>query len=353
MRRVLALIGKARTQHARDVIERPLHIVLVVPATFTREQRVPGVVIVIVPLRAIAPLRWLFERVEQACGVVVVLEHEMQLAPGLRRQLPDRAAEIAQERWLAALRNRMHGIETKPVEVVVREPMQRILDRKGTHLRHAIINGESPGRVRRGEERRRVAREIVPLRAEVIVDDVKKDHETARMRGIDERLEILRPAVGAVRRIEQHAVVAPVATAGEVRDRHQLDRGQAGLGHMIEPLDRATERSSLREGADVKLEEGCVVPRAAAPIPYLPIIGAMINNLARTEDILWLEVRGGIRDFELAVNAELVVRVSAGTLYRQLVPAIRTGLHWKGPIEHQLDSLGGRCPKSKRDAPRR
>jgi len=50
------------------------------------------------------------------------------------------------------------------------------------------------------------------------------------VRGIDKRLEILRPAIGAVGRIEQHAVIAPVTAAREIRNRHQLDRGQAGLG---------------------------------------------------------------------------------------------------------------------------
>ena len=84
-RRGFTLVGKARRQHAREVIERPLHIVLVVAVTFAREQRVPGVVIVVVPLRATALLRRLFERIEQPCGVVIVFEHEMQLAPGLQR----------------------------------------------------------------------------------------------------------------------------------------------------------------------------------------------------------------------------------------------------------------------------
>src|SRR3954471_7907510 len=110
----------------------------------------------------------------------------------------------------------MHSIETKPIEAIVPEPMQCILDRERAHLRHAIVDGMAPGRVRGSKERRRIAREIVPLRAEMIVDDVEKDHETARMRGIDERLEIFWPAVGAVGRIEQHAIIAPVAVAGEI-----------------------------------------------------------------------------------------------------------------------------------------
>src|SRR5882672_4897355 len=243
----------------------------------------------------------------------------------------------------------MHSIEAKPIEAIVPEPMQCILDRKGAHLRHAIVDGKSPGRVRRSEERRRIARQIVPLRAEVIVDDVEKDHQAARVRGIDKRLEILRPAIGAVGRIEQHAVIAPVTAAREIRNRHQLDRGQAGLGHVIKSLDRAPKGPARREGADVELEESRVLPGPAATIRYPPIIRVVIDDLARAEHVLWLELRGGIRDLELAVNAELIKCAGGRALYRQRVPAVRAWLHRMDAIEHQLDTLGSRRPKTKGD----
>src|SRR5262249_61952772 len=95
---------------------------------------------------------------------------------------------------------------------------------------------------------------IVSLRAEVIVDNVKNPHEAARVRLIDKRFEILRPAISAVWRIEQHTIVTPVAPSSKIRNRHQLDRGQAGLRHVIKPLDCAPESSDGRKGANVKLQ---------------------------------------------------------------------------------------------------
>ena len=48
------------------------------------------------------------------------------------------------------------------------------------------------------------------------------------------RFSSLGAAIGGVRRIEQRAVIAPAAIAGELGDRHELDRGDAELLQMIE-----------------------------------------------------------------------------------------------------------------------
>ena len=93
----------------------------------------------------------------------------------------------------------MHGIESQPVETIFAQPMQRVLDREASHLRHAIVDGAAPWRLRIREKLRRDAAEIVSLRPEVIVDDVEKHHQAARVRGVDQRLEVLRPAVTASR----------------------------------------------------------------------------------------------------------------------------------------------------------
>src|SRR5215831_7905317 len=104
----------------------------------------------------------------------------------------------------------MHGVEAQPVEPVTTEPMQRILGRECAHLRHAIIDGAAPWRVRRCKKGGRVAREIIAFWTEMIVDDIKKNHETARMRGVDQGLEVFGPAIGAVRRVEERSVIAPI-----------------------------------------------------------------------------------------------------------------------------------------------
>ena len=68
MRGRLALIDKARAQRARDVLARRALIVAVVAVGFAGQQHVPGVMIIIVPLRAIFSPRRILVRIQQARG---------------------------------------------------------------------------------------------------------------------------------------------------------------------------------------------------------------------------------------------------------------------------------------------
>ena len=88
----------------------------------------------------------------------------------------------------------------------------------------------------------------------MIVDDVEKHHQPAKMRFIDQRLEIVGPSIGAVRRIPQDAVIAPVAPAGEIRQRHQFQCGDSGCHEMIEPADHGAVGTFRCEGADMGFE---------------------------------------------------------------------------------------------------
>ena len=87
-------------------------------------------------------------------------------------------------------------------------------------------------------------RKIIPVRPEVIVDDIEDHHQSALMRGIDQGFQILRPPIAGVRRKEQHAVVTPVPAARKVRDRHEFDRGDAEVGKCVELVDCRAERPS-------------------------------------------------------------------------------------------------------------
>ena len=113
---------------------------------------------------------------------------------------------------------------------------------------------------------RRVGVKIVPIRSEVIVDDVEEDHQTALMRGVDQLLQPFGPAIGHVRRIEQNAVIAPAARAGELSDGTKLDRRHARRREMIETTTHAVEIVRVAECADVKLVEDGLFPRSAAPV---------------------------------------------------------------------------------------
>ena len=193
--------------------------------------------IVVVPLRAVFALRRILGGVQNARAVVAVFQHQVNMAAGFRRKPAGGGAEIVQQREPARLDDAVDRIEPQPVEAIVAQPVQRILDRKRAHFAHAIIDRAAPRRLRFREEFRRIAAEIISLGPEMIIDHVEHDHQPAPMRLVDQRLEILRPAIGAVGRIPQHAVIAPVARSGEIRQRHQLQRRNAGFHEMIEPVD--------------------------------------------------------------------------------------------------------------------
>ena len=104
------------------------------------------------------------------------------------------------------------------------------------------VDRRAPRRLALGvEELRRVALQVVALRSEVVVDDVEQHREPARVRRVDQRASGPR-ARRTTRRgaNRQHAVVAPVAPAREIRHRHQLDRGHA----QRRPARRAARRAA-------------------------------------------------------------------------------------------------------------
>src|SRR5690606_30842646 len=75
MRRRLALIGKAAAQTAQQMPPRRIGIVAVIARLFPGQQDMPGVVVIVVRLRAIPPCPGIATRSEQPRGIVVILEH--------------------------------------------------------------------------------------------------------------------------------------------------------------------------------------------------------------------------------------------------------------------------------------
>src|SRR5262245_6596710 len=345
----LILIGEAGGQYARDVSARIVGVILIVSRVLSGQQDMPGVMVVVIPLRAVFSLRRIGARIEQARLVVVVLQDEMDRSPGGGGEMPDHAAEIMQDGRPAGLHQGMNRIEPQAVETIAPKPMQRIPDREGADLRNTIIDGMAPRRMGGSEERRRITMQEVSFRAEMIVDDVEKHHQAARMRCVDQCAQVIGPAIGAVRRIEQDSVVSPVAPASEVGNRHQLDRRQSGLDHVIELLYRRAKRAAGGECADMKLQERRVLPRPPPPVICPPFEAVVIDHFAWPEYVLRLKVRGRIHNLDLGVNAILVERAGASARYREFVPALRLRVHRMGAIKHHVDAFRRRCPEAERN----
>ena len=128
------------------------------------------------------------------------------------------------------------------------------------------------------------------------------------MRGVDQRLQVVRRAIAAVGRERQHAVVAPVALAGKIVDRHQLDGGDAQRGEVGQGCLHAVEAA---QSADMQLVEHRLVPRPAAPRRMLPAIGARVDDEARAMDVVGLGARRGIGHREAVGQAVAIARAGA------------------------------------------
>ena len=181
----------------------------------------------------------------------------------------------------------------------------------------------------------------------MIVDDVEHHHQPALMRRVDQRLEVVGPAIGAVRCVPQHAVIAPVARAGEIGQRHQFQCGDAGIYQMIEPFDHRAIGAFLGEGADMGLEDHGLLPRSSVPVSGAPWIGFVIDHLARAKHVIRLKRRRGIRYVNLVIDAEFIARARfyAGNVGRE--QAVLAAYHRMRLHEHDVDAFRRRRPQPK------
>jgi hypothetical protein len=84
------------------------------------------------------------------------------------------------------------GVEAQTVESIFHQPIQRILDEEASDFRAEKVDRgapRSPDVV--AKELRRVDPEVISVRAEVIVDDIKEDHEAKIVPGIDQFFQIV------------------------------------------------------------------------------------------------------------------------------------------------------------------
>ena len=188
-----------------------------------------------------------------------VVEAALGDQQGARVDGPHPVGQLGQQVAGARVDDRVEGVDPQPVDVEVAHPALGA-------LQHPLAHRAGGGvvEVRRASPRRRVlvgevrAERVVgrrARRADVVVDDVEQHAHAGRVGGIDQAGEPVGSAVGRLRGARVHAVVAPAPPAGELADRHELDRGDAELGQAREVGDHRGERALRRERADVELVE--------------------------------------------------------------------------------------------------
>lgn len=199
----LALEHEAFAQAASQFVDRPLPVVGVVAFGLAGQQHVQGIVAVVVPLGVEA----LFE---QRGLVVLVLQHQ----PDMPARLHGSAHPLRQLDEKIRLVDGMHGVQAQAVAAVLAQPHQGVLDKVLAHLGAAEVDRGAPGRLPvLAEKRAGVLMQVIAVGAEVVVDHVHQHHQAVAVGIVDQRAQLLGAAVAVLRRVGQHAVVAPVAFA--------------------------------------------------------------------------------------------------------------------------------------------
>ncbi len=234
----------------------------------------------------------------------------------------------------------MHRIQAQAIEAVIAQPHQRIVDEEPPHPWLAEVDGLAPrGGAVVTEEPPCVVAQTVPLRPEVVVDHIQQHGKPGLMRGVDKGLQGCRPAVGMRRRIGKHAVVAPVALAGELRDRHQFNGGDA-QGRQHRQL-----RGQRREAAarfDMHFTDHQVLP--GMPLPRGPCSIRAQHHRAVAIDAVRLPARGRV-GYVLAGGKEEPVAVTMRCWRSQPVAAIPVALHRPlGALQAQRHRIHVRRP---------
>ena len=255
----------------------------------------------------------------------------------------------------------MYGA-SRSVETVFLEPIQRVVneelaDRPTLHT--VEIERRTPRRLAlRIEKLWRIQMQIIAFGSKVVVDDVEKHHELVRVRRVDQSLQIVTRPVACVRCERQHAVVTPVPAAGEIRHRHQLDRGHADLGEITEPLDRGRERPCMGERADVEFVDDRFFPGATAPRVIAPVEPERIDHHRCRVHVVGIGARGGIGDGDSAVDPEAVTSACGRIRCVGLEPAVGERGHFRFapriPLDkHQVDLSRRGRPQPEPCAPSR
>ena len=108
------------------------------------------------------------------------------------------------------------------------DPVGRVGDEELAHRPGLVaveIDGLAPlVLIAVGEIVLREAGEDIPVRPEMVVDDVEDDPEAEPVGRVDEAPQVVGRAVEMRRREQVDAVIAPAEAARELVDRHHLDR---------------------------------------------------------------------------------------------------------------------------------
>jgi hypothetical protein len=266
----------------------------------------------------------------------------------------DEERQLLQKRRRRAIDQRVHRVQPQAVDAEVAQPLRGVVQQERAHAVAAgtvEVDRVAPRRLRGVGEVGPEARQVVPVRSEVVVDDVQDHGEPARVARVDQPHEPLRAAVRAVRRVELHAVVAPSARAGELGDGHQLDVRHAEVQQVVEVLRDAVERSRGAERADVQLVDQSRRQRRRREAVVAPAERRQVDDLGQPVRPVGLRPRPRIGQRVRAVQREAVARAGARRRHVRMPPAVgRRGHGVPRAVDDDVDAARDGRPQVEPDA---
>ncbi|MNV31445.1 hypothetical protein D3C71_1227540 [compost metagenome] len=326
----LALPGEPFRQHPGQPRGRRAGEIGVVGFGLAGQQHMQRIVEIVIPLRGVA-------LAQQRGRVVLILHHQVHRV--CRAIGVDRFTQRHQERLRM---DRVHRIQAQPVKAILAQPHQRIVDEEALHPRLPEVDGRAPRCAHvLAEELRGIGGQLIALGAEVIEHHIQQHHHAQRVGGIDQCLELVGGAIHRGRCIGEHAVIAPVAGAGERGQRHQLQGGDA---HRRQGRKLRLQRRVAAHRAYVHLIQHGFGPGPPGAPGGLPGIGVFVGNRAGPLEAFRLPARGRVGNAQRAVDAEPVATARrAGTGHR--MTAIVLGHHRHDlAFQQQFHATRRRCP---------
>ncbi len=190
--------------------------------------------------------------------------------------------------------------------------------------------------------------DVAALGPEMVVDDVEHDEQAAPVGRVDQLAQLVGRAVGRVRRVHQHPVVAPAPVARPLADGHQLEHGDPELDEVVEPVDGREEGALAGERADMALVDDGGLPGRAGGLVAPLVFGD--HHLGAAVHVADLRVRGRIVDQAPVGQGEAVgVAVARGDGHRE--PVVLGALHrMVDMLERERQRLAARRPEAERRA---
>src|ERR1700756_2257910 len=199
--------------------------ILVITALLARHQNVRRMMEIVVPL-GMQTVAVRLARQHKSRVIQVAFGDEVHLASGLLGEGLHLTPEQF-EKWLGvAVYDSVDGIQAESINMELLEPIEGILHKKSDYfvaVRSVEVDGLPPRRAISVGEIWAEVRQVIALRAEVVIDHVEHNRHFTLMTSVHESFQSLRPAVTVLHGERVYAVVAPIPIARELGDRHQLE----------------------------------------------------------------------------------------------------------------------------------